>query len=128
MDGESLTAAMATGATAAPRLAYADSVNILSYGRPDDRQRLDEKSDKLYCLMSADAKLIYHQLEPGSSEFYDLRSDPGELRNLAPSRPPEMVAMVRRLEELDPFSELMPGMTPTDLERAERLRSLGYVE
>ncbi len=128
MDGESLVAAMANGVTAEPRLAYADSVNILSYGRPDDRSAMDDKSDKLYCLMSGDAKLIYHQLEPDESEFYDLRADPGELVDLAPSRPPEMAAMMRRLEELDAFSELMPGMTPTDLERAERLRSLGYVE
>ncbi len=128
MDGESLVGAMAAGATAAPRLAYSDSVNILSYGRPDDRQRQDEKSDKLYCLMSGDAKLIYHQLEPERSEFYDLRSDPRELVDLGPSRPPEMAVLMRRLEELDAFSELMPGMSPTDLEHAERLRSLGYVE
>ena len=128
MDGRSLAAAMASGATAEPRLAYADSVNILTYGRPDDRRRFDDKSDKLYCLMSGDFKLIYHQLEPASSEFYDLRSDPRELHDLAPSRPPEMAAMLRRLEGLDAFSDLMPDTSPTDAEHAERLRSLGYIE
>jgi arylsulfatase A-like enzyme len=128
MDGASLLPAMRTGRTATPRLAYADSVNMLSYGRPDREDEWDRKTDKLYSLSDGRFKLIYHQLRPEESEFYDLAEDPHELENLAAARAPEMMELMERLEGLGAFSPIMPGMTPSDAERLEGLKSLGYVE
>ncbi|MFH1277195.1 MAG: sulfatase [Candidatus Eisenbacteria bacterium] len=129
MDGESLGEAMRNGRTLKPLGAYSESVNILRYGREDTPVRKDEKNDKLYCLIEADQKLIYHQLHPERSEFYDLRSDPREQFNLAVlGRSPVMETLLARLEGMDVFSVILPGMTPTEAERMERLKSLGYLE
>lgn len=127
MDGQSLVELMRTGSSAEKRLAYSDSVNLLTYGRPDGAPS-DRKNDKLYCLMNERYKLIRHQLEPENSEFYDLRNDPGEEKNLAAETPPEMRELAEQLERLDPFSEIMPGATSTDPEAEEKLRHLGYIE
>jgi len=83
MDGSTLGGAMRTGRTAEPREAYADSVNIMSYGRPDDHRKRDHNSDKLYCLMTDRYKLIYHQLFPDQTQFFDIQEDPRELEDLA---------------------------------------------
>ena len=128
MDGESLLEMMQTGRTGRQRLAYSDSVNMLTYGRPDTADKRDHKRDKLYCLMDKTHKLIYHQLEPDKTEFYNLQTDPGETTNLAASRPPALQAMMKQLEALEAFSNIMPGMTPSDLERLKKLRDLGYVQ
>ena len=125
MDGLSLIDAMETGRTEG-RLAYADSVNMLRYGRGDTKARSDVKDDKLYCLMSETHKLIFHQLRPENTEFYDLAADPAESNNLAGTRPPAMRDLLKRLGEYNAFSPLMPGMTQTDLERLKKLESLGY--
>ena len=128
MDGVSLVNVMKTGRAGDPLPAYSESVNILNYGRPDIAGGRDNKDDKLYCLVEGNHKLIYHQLEPEKNEFYDLSTDPGELHNLASRSPEPMAEMIRRLEEMDVFSDIMPGMTPTDLERTRQLRNLGYIQ
>lgn len=125
MDGESLTAVLGGNETDAGRRAYSDSVNMMVYARHDGNK--DRKMDKLYCLMDERFKLIYHQLEEENIEFYDLQQDPGELENLAAAEPPQMAEMLESLKALHPFSEVVPGMSPTDAERLERLKSIGYV-
>lgn len=129
MDGVSLVPAITSGIAPAIGTAYSESVNILSYGRPDLPDLKDKKDDKLYCLMTPTTKLIYHQLKPEQIEFYDLNSDAGELNNLATSeRTPLMRQLLRDLQVMNVFSDLMPGMTATDLERTRKLRSLGYIQ
>ena len=128
MDGSTLSGAMRTGRTAEPREAYADSVNILSYRRPDDHRKQDHNSDKLYCLMTDRYKLIYHQLFPDQTQFFDIQQDPRELENLANRGLPEMEEMMGRLDGLDAYSNFKMGDEPTDPERAERLKQLGYGE
>jgi arylsulfatase A-like enzyme len=127
MDGESLVVALKTGKTAKPLDAYSGAVSICSYARPDNYGTREEKTDKMYCLMNARYKLVYHQLFPKQSEFYDLLKDPEETKNLYAAAPPEMKEMLRDLRERRALSALMPGMTATDLERIKRLESLGYI-
>jgi len=119
---------MRTGRTAEPREAYADSVNIMSYGRPDDRRKRDHNSDKLYCLMTDRYKLIYHQLFPDQTQFFDIQEDPRELEDLAHRGLPEMQEMMERLDGLDAYSKFKLGDETTDPERAEMLKQLGYGE
>jgi hypothetical protein len=78
--------------------------------------------------MEGNYKLIYHQLNPGDTEFYDLSTDPRELNNLASSKPPQMRLLLTRLFDLNAISPILPGMTPSDVERREKLKSLGYIE
>jgi arylsulfatase A-like enzyme len=127
MDGRSLVPVMGSAERHGSLQAYSDSVNMLVYGRPDDRDP-DQKLDKLYCVMNERYKLIYHQLKPGETEFYDLQTDPKELRNLAATKPPVMEALLERLMSLGALSDIEPGMIQTDLERLNRLRDLGYVQ
>ena len=126
MDGLSLVDAMRTGKTEGDLIAYSDSVNILSYGRQDDPSRFDKKHDKLYCVMQGGYKLIYHQLKPENTEFYNLMEDPGELNNLASSKPPTMRRFMEHLNNINALSVIVPEMTATDLERLQKLKGLGY--
>ncbi|MBU1701286.1 MAG: sulfatase-like hydrolase/transferase [Candidatus Eisenbacteria bacterium] len=128
MDGESLIPTMQSGHTPSALTAYSESVNIMNYGRPDIMNIWDRKDDKLYCLTTATGKLIYHQLKPEKSEFYNLINDPHELANLIGQDSQERDALTRTLQAMNIFSEHMPGMTATDLERARRLKGLGYIE
>ena len=59
-------------------------------------------------------------------ELYDLGADPGELRNLAASRPQDMERLGARLAQLRARDR---GVAPTQEspETLERLRALGYV-
>jgi arylsulfatase A-like enzyme len=128
VDGQSLVQAMRTGKTRSPRLAYADSVNMLTYGRLDDLSRQDRKLDKLYCLIQGKHKLIYHQLDPKRNELYDLEEDPWEENNLAALKPDLMIEMIEKIEDMGALSDIMPGTTGFDPDRARQLESLGYIE
>ena len=128
MDGNSLLEVMKIGRTAKQSYVYSDSVNILTYGRPGVSKKFDQKDDKLYSIMDGTYKLIYHQLRPNKTEFYNLKTDPNEIINLADSKPLEMQVLMRYLKNLDAFSNVMPDMSSSDLERIEKLKSLGYLQ
>jgi hypothetical protein len=118
---------MRSGQTADSLVAYSGAVNICMYARPDKLGDLDEKTDKLYCLMNARYKFIYHQLAPQESEFYDLSVDPKERKNLYEKSSPLVTRMLKELRTRRALTAIMPGMTPADLERIQRLESLGYI-
>jgi hypothetical protein len=73
-------------------------------------------------------KLIYHQLFPDQTQFFDIQEDPRELEDLARRGLPEMQEMMGRLDGLNAHSNLKLCAEPTDPERAERLEQLGYGE
>jgi arylsulfatase A-like enzyme len=78
-------------------------------------------------LRSADRKYIFHS--EGSDEFFDLRRDPLELRNLIEEPSPERDAMRERLRTY--LASLAGGpAAAVDVEageHAEELKSLGYL-
>lgn len=128
MDGISLFNAIKTGEVKNDLIAYSDSINMLKYICTDLPHLEDNKNDKLYCLVRDNYKIIYHQLRPEESELYDLREDPGELNNIAGRHPGKMRYFLARLRQLDAFSDIMPGATPTGREKREKLKSLGYIQ
>ena len=127
MDGQSLAYTVRTGASIPEMQAYADSVNTLNYRRPDTDEKLDHKQEKLYCLMTRYRKLIYHQLKPEETEFYNLESDPAELNNLASKKPAGMPALMEALLDLNPFSNIGNDGKSVDPDAERKLRSLGYL-
>ena len=75
-----------------------------------------------------DMKLLWRA--DGKHELYDLRSDPGERRNLAtqdPATTREVVARLEAWQRTMEESRLASGDADYDEETLERLRGLGYV-
>ncbi|OGF61581.1 MAG: hypothetical protein A2Y62_16915 [Candidatus Fischerbacteria bacterium RBG_13_37_8] len=128
MDGLSIADALLAGKTIESREAYSESVNCLKYGRPDTSEQSDMKNDKLYSLIDNGKKFIYHQVYPYKSELYDIVKDPYELNNLIDQQQDLAGNFLLRLKKMKALSEIMPGMTITDMERLEKLKSLGYVK
>ncbi len=61
-------------------------------------------------------------------EFYDLRGDPGETRNLYDPESPEMIAFEKRLAESGRPGVSGPASRTMSDEEIERLASLGYAQ
>jgi arylsulfatase A-like enzyme/Tfp pilus assembly protein PilF len=59
-------------------------------------------------------------------EVYDLESDPGETRNLAPANPALMKEMASRLEEIESAGSVVENRRAVDEETRRRLQALGY--
>jgi arylsulfatase A-like enzyme/Flp pilus assembly protein TadD len=78
-----------------------------------------------YSLQDAATKFI----EAPEPELYDLRTDPGELRNLAAERPEDVAQWRGRMEAaIGGFGKADPSAeSPMDAEARERLASLGYL-
>lgn len=104
LDGQDLLAAKA------PREAYAESFHPLSFGW-----------SPLRALRVDSLKLV----EAPRPELYDLAADPGEARDLAASRPQDVLRLRAALQALLRTDK---GAAPraSDPEVAERLRALGY--
>jgi arylsulfatase A-like enzyme len=128
MDGLSLTDVLLAGKTIESREAYSESVNMAVYVRLDAAELYDKKMDKLYSLIYNGKKLIYHQMNPGQSELYDIVEDPRELNNLLKQQRDLSVDFFLRLKNKKAFSDIMPSLSPSDMERMEKLKSLGYIK
>lgn len=107
-----------------PRLAYAEQLNDI-----DSNWQVKDKPEDglLYCMMDRTWKLVYRARNPDSSELFNLRDDPAELKNLFHTHRGEAEKL--RLELERSTSLLVEAANPlTDPAVRERLRSLGYVE
>jgi arylsulfatase A-like enzyme len=102
----------------------------------DDRVVLgqDKMKRDIYTARSRRYKLR-KSFSDKESEFYDLRTDPGEMRNLNANQLPQQSALERELdrlvresealaEELAAPSEVEPTLSQEEM---NRLRSLGYI-
>lgn len=116
LDGASLVGLM-NGASEKPRIAYAESF----------APRLNFGWSELRVERSADASLI----SAPRPEFYDLHSDPEELRNLygttVPAAARPFVLDLQKIVADDPFTHGKQREADLDPETKRKLGALGYV-
>ena len=125
MDGVSLVAQL-NGSTVDLELsAYADSVNMLTYGSASGFT--DDKNDMLFAVIDGRWKYIHHLIREEESELYDLLEDPGELDNLSASRPEHVERLRSDLTARGFQPAGRQGRGEMSHEDLERLRSLGYL-
>ncbi|MHC4099495.1 MAG: sulfatase family protein [Planctomycetota bacterium] len=125
-DGASLAPMLEDEVPDPEYVAYADSVNMLTYVSATGST--DEKDDMLFAITDGRLKYIHHLIREHESELYDLIRDPRELDNLYASRPDDVERMLADLtaRRFQPDRAQGAGlMSPEDL---ERLRSLGYLQ
>ena len=125
IEGRSLVPLFEDGAEDPGYVAYADSVNMLTYGSPGGIQ--DIKDDMLFSVTQVPWKFIYHAGRPTNSKLYDLAQDPEESQNLFTSNRAEARRMNALLQALDFEPEAPPS--PDKMSQTDRaaLEALGYV-
>ena len=120
VSGESLAALVRDGAEAA---ALADRVHVYENAR-----------NQGVAVRRGDWKLIVglerdHPLYAGPPQLYDLASDPGETRNVAPEHPERVAELTALLEPWLTLGVVQHGTMPhLDDAAIERLRALGYLQ
>ncbi len=118
-EGRSLLPLLEGGATPAPRTLFAH----LQRRQPGGGQL------ELHAVIDGDWKLISGPGRP--PQLFDLKSDPGERRNLAAAQPARVADLERRWSAfLAGARRIAPQEQETELdaEARERLRALGYVQ
>lgn len=124
LDGESLLDLVRGERERAPRMAYADALNLEDQHAP--HKLPGNNRDNLFCATDGRWKLVYHQRRPDQSELFDLETDPLELDDVA-SAHPEVVAHLRDwLVERRAFDFEPPEASSGAGPDAESLRALGY--
>jgi arylsulfatase A-like enzyme len=126
VEGRSLLTTLRGGQTVSGLVAYADSLNMLTY--QPWTERTEEKDEMLFAVTDGKWKYIHHRIREERSELYNLDEDPEETTNLIAGEPGVARRLRRNLEERGAFPGSAPdtdGMSEEDL---ERLRSLGYVQ
>jgi arylsulfatase A-like enzyme len=102
---------------------------VFAERRPLDdlRRALGWQHDEVYALQAGSRKYI--RVEGGRDEFYDLASDPLELRNRIDEPIPERDELRRLLDaKLASRRGSAPSAEPPDARYVEELRALGYVK
>lgn len=125
IEGESLLPLIAGQHEAGPRLAYAEALNMYDKHAPVRGMPESARNENLYVVSDGDWKLIYHR-ERHEHELFDMRNDPGELRNLASQKPEVIERLKRFLDERDAFRLEKPGPEDSAEPNAAALKGLGY--
>jgi len=124
-EGQSLVPLL-DGAADPQRLAYADSVNVLTYTvRPTI---VDKQDDMLFALMRGPWKYIHHRKHTERSELYHLDRDRREQHNLYAAHPEVVRDLLNELRARRVLPGQRSGREPTSAEDRERLKALGYVD
>lgn len=126
MDGVSLLPLMHGETEDLGLTAYADSVNLMVYRTTAEIS--DNKNDMLFAvIVEGRWKYIHHLKQTQESELYDLREDPGELRNLYTERPDVAERAHAALKEFEfmPYAQLEAENVPQAV--LDGLKALGYM-
>lgn len=118
---------LAGGATEAPRVAYAEALNMFDLNSTVAKNRPSAKN--MYSISDGTWKLIYRFDKPERSELYHLGEDPAELQNRFATDEAEAKRLLAIMDEWAPYrSEPFPqeGAMPSEAE-VEALKALGYV-
>jgi len=125
LEGKSLLGLIQGREEEAPRLAYAEALNLLDEHAPDFLP--DMQKDNLFCVFDGTWKLIYHKESPANSELYNLAEDPKELRNLAEQQPEVVARLAADIARSGAMKiEIKDPEEPMDPEAREKLNALGY--
>ena len=125
MDGTSLMPLLRGDPLGEAVVAYADSVNMLTYGSASGFS--DDKNEMLFAVIDGRWKYIHHLIREQESELYDLALDPGELENLYASRPEHVERLRQDLAARAFQPDARQGRGQMSHDDLERLRSLGYL-
>jgi len=112
------------GRSEAPRIAYADAINLYDLNATIVARRPDDAL--VYCAMDREWKLIHRPTLQAKDELYNVSVDPGELVNLIDAEPARADELRRELERFNGFVR-KPFGEARDPEVLKRLRSLGYI-
>ena len=124
-DGVSLVPMLEGESSDPGYVAYADSVNMLTYGSAVGKP--DVKNDMLFALTNGRWKYIHHLIHEDESELYDLARDPHELSNLYAVRTDQVERWRKDLKARGFQPDHSQGRGQMSPEDMERLRSLGYL-
>jgi arylsulfatase A-like enzyme len=122
-DGRSV-AALVHGKSDAPRIAYADAINLFDLNAMMVTRRPDD--GLLYCVTDGKWKLIHRPTLSGKDELYRISIDPHELENIIAAEPEQAGRLQRELDRFGGYVE-KPFGEELDPEFLKRLKSLGYV-
>jgi arylsulfatase A-like enzyme len=121
--GSSLSG-LVRGRSEAPRVAYADAINLFDLNASMVKRRPDD--GLVYCAMDREWKLMHRPLLEGKDELYNLSADPREQRNLVDFETAQADRLKKALDQFDGYVE-KPFGDALDPKVLERLRSLGYI-
>jgi len=126
IEGESLVPMLRAEAADPGYVAYADSVNILTYA--SEARMYDQKLDMLFAIVDDRWKYIHHALRQDESELYDLQQDPRELTNLYAKGGADLERLRQNLRARPYQPKRGAVRNQLSDEDRERLRALGYLE
>lgn len=125
VDGVSLVPLMNGSSKDLGLVAYADSVNILTYNTSPEL--IDVKDEMLFTLVLENRwKYIHHLTHANKNELYDLETDPNELNNLYTKRPKiaKRAHAALKSQKFLPKLQLQAAGAPKKL--LDGLKALGY--
>lgn len=126
MEGLSLLSLMRGESEEAPRIAYADALNLYDAHSPSKKSLPPGHYDNLYAVCDGRWKLVWREEHSENSELFDLAADPLELNNLYRMDHPEGLRLLAQLESWE-ATKVTPPEAGASEASAQALQSLGYM-